>query len=86
MITLTDFLCTKQKHNKMDFKYRTELEKHDLSYNDLSEDAQLAYHDIIRGIEQASTGITISPLDLIIQKIKEKEGVWKIGKIKIKGK
>ena len=27
--------------------------------------------DIIRRIEQASTGITISPLDLIIQKIKE---------------
>lgn len=38
---------------------------------DLSEDAQLAYYDIIRRIEQASTGITISPLDLIIQKIKE---------------
>ncbi len=38
---------------------------------DLSEDAQLAYHDIIRRIEEASTGITISPLDLIIQKIKE---------------
>ncbi|MDA3883145.1 MAG: strawberry notch C-terminal domain-containing protein [Bacteroidales bacterium] len=38
---------------------------------DLSEDAQFAYHDIIRRIEQASTGITISPLDLIIQKIKE---------------
>ncbi|MCT4643606.1 MAG: strawberry notch family protein [Carboxylicivirga sp.] len=39
--------------------------------SDLPEEAQLAYHDIIRRIEQASTGITISPLDLIIQKIKE---------------
>jgi len=39
--------------------------------SDLSEDAQLAYHDIIKRIEQASTGITISPLDLIIQKIRE---------------
>ncbi len=38
---------------------------------DLSEEAQLAYHDIIQRIEKASTGITISPLDLIIQKIKE---------------
>jgi hypothetical protein len=38
---------------------------------ELSEEAQLAYHDIIRRIEKASTGITISPLDLIIQKIKE---------------
>ncbi len=37
---------------------------------DLSEDAQFAYRDIIRRIEKASTGITISPLDLIIQKIK----------------
>ena len=36
---------------------------------DLSEDAQMAYHDIIRRIEQASTGITISPLDLIIHVI-----------------
>ena len=41
------------------------------SIADLSEDAQLAYHDIIKRIEQASTGITISPLDLIIQKIQE---------------
>jgi hypothetical protein len=39
--------------------------------SDLSEEAQLAYYDIIKRIEQASTGITISPLDLIIQKIKE---------------
>ncbi|TRX70703.1 strawberry notch-like NTP hydrolase domain-containing protein [Carboxylicivirga sp. M1479] len=38
---------------------------------DLSEEAQFAYRDIIRRIEKASTGITISPLDLIIQKIKE---------------
>jgi protein strawberry notch len=38
---------------------------------DLSEEAQLAYRDIIKRIEKASTGITISPLDLIIQKIKE---------------
>ncbi|MBN2729113.1 MAG: strawberry notch family protein [Bacteroidales bacterium] len=38
---------------------------------DLSEEAQLAYRDILRRIEQASTGITISPLDLIIQKIKD---------------
>ncbi|MCU4176462.1 strawberry notch-like NTP hydrolase domain-containing protein [Carboxylicivirga sp. N1Y90] len=39
--------------------------------SDLSEDAQYAYRDIVKRIEQASTGITISPLDLIIQKIKE---------------
>ena len=38
---------------------------------DLSEEAQFAYRDIIHRIEKASTGITISPLDLIIQKIKE---------------
>jgi hypothetical protein len=38
---------------------------------DLSEEAQFAYRDIINRIEKASTGITISPLDLIIQKIKE---------------
>jgi hypothetical protein len=38
---------------------------------DLSEDAQFAYRDILKRIEQASTGITISPLDLIIQKIRE---------------
>ena len=39
--------------------------------SDLSQDAQFAYHDIIKRIEQASTGITISPLDLIIQKIQQ---------------
>ncbi|WP_289054966.1 strawberry notch-like NTP hydrolase domain-containing protein [Carboxylicivirga marina] len=39
--------------------------------SDLSEEAQFAYRDIIHRIEKASTGITISPLDLIIQKIKE---------------
>jgi hypothetical protein len=38
---------------------------------DLSEEAQLAYRDILKRIEKASTGITISPLDLIIQKIRE---------------
>ncbi|HAF27793.1 MAG TPA: hypothetical protein DCG75_01985 [Bacteroidales bacterium] len=38
---------------------------------DLSEDAQLAYRDILKRIEKASTGITISPLDLIIQKVRE---------------
>ncbi len=39
--------------------------------SDLSEEAQYAYRDILKRIEQASTGITISPLDLIIQKIKD---------------
>lgn len=39
--------------------------------SDLSEEAQMAYRDIIVRIEKASTGITISPLDLIIQKVKE---------------
>ena len=37
---------------------------------ELSEEAQLKYYDILRRIEQASTGITISPIDLITQKIK----------------
>ncbi len=48
-----------------------ETEGKTFNISDLSEDAQFAYRDIIRRIEQASTGITISPLDLIIQKIKE---------------
>ncbi|MCA1745592.1 MAG: strawberry notch family protein, partial [Bacteroidales bacterium] len=39
--------------------------------SDLSGDAQMAYRDILKRIEKASTGITISPLDLIIQKIRE---------------
>lgn len=39
--------------------------------SDLSEEAQFAYRDILKRIEKASTGITISPLDLIIQKIRE---------------
>ena len=39
--------------------------------SELPEEAQLAYNDILRRIEKASTGITISPLDLIIQKIKK---------------
>ncbi len=41
----------------------------EFAISELSEDAQAAYHRIIRRIEQASTGITISPLDLIVQKI-----------------
>jgi len=48
-----------------------ETEGKTFNVSDLSEDAQLAYRDIIKRIEEASTGITISPLDLIIQKIKE---------------
>jgi hypothetical protein len=48
-----------------------ESEGKTFNISDLSEDAQFAYRDIIKRIEQASTGITISPLDLIIQKIKE---------------
>ncbi len=48
-----------------------ETEGKTFNISDLSEDAQFAYRDIINRIEKASTGITISPLDLIIQKIKE---------------
>jgi hypothetical protein len=48
-----------------------ESEGKTFNISDLSKDAQFAYHDIIKRIEQASTGITISPLDLIIQKIRE---------------
>ncbi|MFL5789568.1 MAG: strawberry notch C-terminal domain-containing protein, partial [Flavisolibacter sp.] len=41
------------------------------SITDLSPDAQMEYHRIMEKIKSASTGITISPIDAIIQKLKQ---------------
>ncbi len=38
---------------------------------DLPPEAQMKYHDISEHIKQVSTGITISPIDVILQKLKQ---------------
>lgn len=38
---------------------------------DLPPEAQMKYHDISEQIKQVSTGITISPIDVILQKLKQ---------------
>lgn len=46
-----------------------ESEKASFSIHDLNPDAQEAYSDIVRRIETVSTGISISPIDVIKQRI-----------------
>ncbi len=56
-----------------------ETEKKELDIASLDPEAQTVYYDILRKIEKVSTGILISPIDLIVQKI-EKAG-FTIGEV-----
>ena len=55
------------RYTERDIDGETKGQKFNIS--ELPEDAQLAYRDILQRIDNVSSGITISPLDLIIQKI-----------------
>lgn len=76
-IVLEKGLDSVLRYTEKDINGETEGKAFDIA--DLSPEAQLAYREILEKIEKASSGITISPLDLIIQKI-EKAG-YKVGEV-----
>lgn len=50
-----------------------------LSVNDLSEEGKTIYNDLVKKIKQASSGITISPIDVIKKRIRE--AGYKVGEM-----
>jgi hypothetical protein len=56
-------------HGKKDIDGNPIFKKFEVS--ELSVEAQSEYHRILNKIKAASTGITISPIDVIIKKLKD---------------